>query len=916
MLPQVSCRTGYELVVDLFAGGGGMSTAIEQAIGRPVDIAINHDAAAISMHEANHAQTRHFTADIWEVAPNEATRGQPVGLLHLSPDCFPAGTMVLARTGYKAIETIKIGDEVLTHRGQWRKVTDTMRTVRPLLKIRGKGHPGLTVSPEHPFFVRPAKRNSRGDLLDLQATVWQKAVEMSQDSYWGSPTAFPNIPIPPITAYRGRTFSVDERLLWLAGRYVADGWTRLTDARAELVITCGNHEIDDLRSKLLVWTRAGRRAGADELAWHDRATGTAHQFSTDSRSMVEWLRGQFGHGAANKLIPGWLLGTTSELRRAFLDGYVSGDGCRPKTDGSSLVDCTTVSPALAYGLKSLALSLGYSPNIYVRCDQPDVIEGRKVAVRPAFSVKWRDLATRQHAHVVDGIEWAPVRQVTDLGVCATVFNISVEDDESYVVEGVIVHNCTDHSQSKGGQPRRRATRSLSWVGYRWAAQTRPRVITLENVKQILQWGPLVAKRDAETGRVVKLDGSVAAPGERVPLSNQFLVPDPRRRGHTWRQFIHRLHALGYVVEWRTLCAADFGAPTTRERLFLVARCDGAPIRWPAPTHFKRPARGQAPWRTAAECIDWTISCQSIFGRQRPLAEATLRRIARGIHRYVLESADPFIVPIAHYSGPERAHSIDDSLHTITAYPKSGAFAVCAPTLIQTSYGERDGQAPRTLDLKAPLGTVVDGGVKHGLSTAFLAQMNGGFNDDRGVPGHDPRRPMSTITNSGSQQQLVMAHLAHLRGNCDARDLNDPLMTISAGGQHHALVECVLSVDQEAGAQRVAAFLMRYYGEGGQWGDLRDPTATITTKDRLALVTVTIRGIPYVIVDIGLRMLTPRELYRAQGFPDGYRIECGHDGRSFSKAAQVRMCGNSVSPPPAVALLRENFNGPAEQKAVA
>lgn len=186
--------------------------------------------------------------------------------------------------------------------------------------------------------------------------------------------------------------------------------------------------------------------------------------------------------------------------------------------------------------------------------------------------------------------------------------------------------------------------------------------------------------------------------------------------------------------------------------------------------------------------------------------------------------------------------------------------------------------------------------------------------------------MSTITNSGSQQQIVTAYLAHLRGNCDARDLNDPLMTISAGGQHHAFVsallsqqfgrgeggdksapaECALSAEQEASALGVAAFLMRYYGEGGQWSDPRDPMATITTKDRLALVTVTLYGTPYVIVDIGLRMLVPRELYRAQGFPDGYCIDHGHDGRAFSKAAQVRMCGNSVSPPPAAALIRLNM----------
>ncbi|WP_075322432.1 DNA cytosine methyltransferase [Acidithiobacillus albertensis] len=508
-------------------------------------------------------------------------------------------------------------------------------------------------------------------------------------------------------------------------------------------------------------------------------------------------------------------------------------------------------------------------------------------------------------------------------------------------------DCTHHSQASGGQPRDRKTRALSWVGKRWAGQVKPRVITLENVKQILQWGPLVAKRDKATGRVLKLDGTIAEPGEVVPIRQQYLVPDKKRIGRTWQAFVSQLRDMGYAVEWKILCAADFGAPTTRERLFMVARCDGKPIHWPEPTHTKVKTKGKKRWRSAAECIDWSVPCPSIFDRGKPLADATLRRIARGLKKYVLESANPFIVPIAHYNGRDACQPAQEPLRTITAYPKGGAFAVASPVLVQTGYGERAGQAPRSLDLDAPLGTVVAGGTKHAVASAYLAQMNGGFNT---TPGHDLRRPASTITNTGSQQQFVMAHLTHLRGHCDARDMEDPLMTISAGGQHHgvvgaflsrqfgcsvgheadaplgtvtaggggksALVECALSPDDEAGALRVAAFLIRYYGEGGQWGDLHDPMATITTKDRLALVTVHVEGTPYVIVDIGLRMLQPRELYRAQGFPDTYIIDHGHDGRKFSKSAQVRMCGNSVSPPPAIALIRANYTDASGKRMVA
>lgn len=585
-------------------------------------------------------------------------------------------------------------------------------------------------------------------------------------------------------------------------------------------------------------------------------------------------------------------------------------------------------------------------------------------------------------------------------------------------------DCTHHSQAAGGQPRKREIRNLSWIGLKWAGMKRPRVISLENVKQILQWGRLIAKRDKDTGRVVTLDqvphptkkgattNRVAAPGERVPVSNQFLVPDPKQRGRTWRRFVALLEGMGYVVEWKVIKACDFGAPTSRERLFMIARCDGQPIVWPEATHAKNPIKGQQKWKTAADCIDFSDLGKSIFGRKKDLAPATLRRVAKGMKKFVIDSAAPFIVPIANWSG-ETEQSADEPLRTITSYPKGGAFSVvspviapathqgsdrindpldplptvtCAnrgeltlisPTLIQSGYGERPGQEPRVPGLNQPLGTVVAGGVKHALaaahlvkfrfndagkaldeplptitsggnyqrpagaahamdiSTVFMAQMNGGFNTTHAKGIHEP---MTTVTNTGSQQQLAVANLVHLRGNCDARDLNDPLHTVSAGGQHHGLVSAfmerafgasvgqgleepaptitaggggksslvslTLSPEHEAGALRVAAFLISYYGtENISACDA--PAPTITTKDRLAMVTVMVKGTPYVIVDICLRMLKPIELYKAQGFPADYIISHGADGKPFTKTQQVHMCGNSVSPPPMAALAQAN-----------
>lgn len=519
-------------------------------------------------------------------------------------------------------------------------------------------------------------------------------------------------------------------------------------------------------------------------------------------------------------------------------------------------------------------------------------------------------------------------------------------------------DCTHHSQARGGQPRNRKIRALAWVAVRWAGVLRkrglgPDVITLENVEQMLQWSPLIAKRDSATGLVVKVDGSVAAPGERVPVQQQFLVPNPKKKGKNWDHFVGALRALGGVAQWRKLCAADYGksTATSRERLMMVCRFDGKPIVWPEPIRVKRskigtkPPAGKKEWLGACTAIDFTKPCPSIFERKRPLAEATMRRIAKGVKKYVLDSADPFIVrigqtstdggkvhsihdplstvtskaehclvapalaPLTHHDASDRTRDVRDPMPTITGANR-GELALMAPTLIQFRHA-KDGK-----DLREPLPTITAGGsaggrpagAAHamGIASAYLAQMNGGWYQGAG---RDLREPMSTITASerGAQQMLVAAHLAHLRGNCDARDPREPLMTISAGGQHHGVVECTLSPEHEAGALRVAAFLMRYYGEGGQWSDLRDSMPTITTKERLALVTVVIQGTPYVIVDVGLRMLDPDELFRASGFPPGYIFTHGHDGRKFTKSQQVKFCGNAVPPELQEAITRVNYS---------
>lgn len=447
-------------------------------------------------------------------------------------------------------------------------------------------------------------------------------------------------------------------------------------------------------------------------------------------------------------------------------------------------------------------------------------------------------------------------------------------------------DCKHFSKAKGSAPNRsREIRSLAWVVEKWGREVRPRVIIMENVEEFKSWGPL-----DKDGKIIK-----------------------SQKGTTFTAFLRRLRRLGYAVEYRELRACDYGAPTIRKRLFIIARCDGEPIVWPEPTH----GPGLDPYRTAADIIDWSIPCPSIFERKRPLVENTMRRIAEGIRRYVIEAADPFIVTCNHAGGfrgqgmgepfktvtasrdahglvvpklspfitehanasGQRNFNAAEPLRTQCANVKGGHFALVAPH-IQRQFGQGVGQGGAE-----PVGTITAGGMgKTALVAAFMAQHN------TGVVGHGAAEPVSTITHRGTQQNLVASSLVKLRGTCkDGQAVTQPMPTITASGTH---------------VGEVRAFLTQYYGRSiGQRAN--DPAATVTTKERLGLVTVLVKGEPYIIVDIGMRMLQPRELFRAQGFDDSYQIDVDIDGKPITKTAQVRCCGNSVCPPVAEALVKAN-----------
>lgn len=464
-------------------------------------------------------------------------------------------------------------------------------------------------------------------------------------------------------------------------------------------------------------------------------------------------------------------------------------------------------------------------------------------------------------------------------------------------------DCKHFSKAKGGKPKDKNIRGLAWVALRWAGLVRPRVIMLENVEEFKTWGPL----------------------------NRRHHPIKSKQGRTFEKFVQQLTDLGYEVQFKELVAADYGAPTMRKRFFMIARCDGKPIIWPEPTHA--PADSEEvkkgllkPYVGAYTQLDFSLPCPSIFDTSeeikekygiravRPLAQKTMDRIARGLKKFVLDNPEPFIIQCNH-GGERRPNDIREPMPTITG--KHG-YGIVEPYMVQI--GQTGFTKDRSKDVREPLTTIVsknehclisptliqyhsetskdgvrgqtiedpimtvDSSNRYGLVTSFLHKYyDGGY---KGA-GETVENPLPTVT-AWDHNSVVTANLIQMNNHCDGKDIRQPLPTITAGDGHFG---------------EVRAFLIKYYGDAtGQ--DIEKPLDTVTTKDRFGLVTI--EGVDYQIVDIGLRMLEPRELYGCQGFPDDYIIDHDYTGKTYPRSEQVRRCGNAVCPPIPAALVRANL----------
>lgn len=456
-------------------------------------------------------------------------------------------------------------------------------------------------------------------------------------------------------------------------------------------------------------------------------------------------------------------------------------------------------------------------------------------------------------------------------------------------------DCKHFSKAKGAALVDRKIRGLAWITLRWAAKVRPRVIILENVEEFQTWGPV------RKGKPVK-----------------------KLAGTTFRRFIRQLEGLGYHVEHRELVAADYGTPTSRKRFYLIARCDGRSIVWPKPTHSRTGTDGLPKWRSAAEIIDWSLPCPSVFDTKaeiaqkyglkavRPLAKNTMRRIIRGVDKFTVRSGEPFLAECNHSGGGHIA-SAQEPYKTITAKHTGG---LVAPSLIQ--YHTEQTENVRASGLGAPMNTV-DASNRYGLTCANLVEYYTG-----GRP-LDVTDPMHTVT-SHDREAVVAAHIAKYYGGVVGQNAEEPLPTVTAIDHNAVCAAHVVKFKRDEVGTRPAEPLPTQTASGvfavckthlakvrdgstlGRWPEIRALLNefcgyTLAEDDVLLLE---IGGTLYYIADIGLRMLTPRELYAAMGFPPDYIIDRDYLGNEYKKSAQVARCGNAVCPPVAAALVRANL----------
>ncbi|MGW2074223.1 DNA cytosine methyltransferase [Streptomyces sp. NPDC001953] len=924
-------------VSDWFAGCGGSGQGADAVPGLRVAFAANHWRQAIKSHQFNFPGIAHYIGDIRK-APVWAW---PItDVFWASPECFPAGTLILTRRGHVPIEDVQVGDEVFTHQRRWRQVTRTMRKTAETVMVKGVGHAGgIETTAEHPFYTRQRAKvwqdKKHGYRWHLTGEPeWTEAKNLA-GRMWATPLDFSEeLPVPEVGGRGGVEFSPE--FWWLVGRWLGDGSLRYDPDRSgknryDMLVTCGHHEADDLAKRL--------DAVLCGLTWYRREQRTVTVFAACHRGLVEWLVEHFGRHSYGKTIPAWALSMPVEWRRALLDGYLSADG----SVSGPYAQAATVSKRLALGIRMLANSLGHVANLSGPRTRKGVrrIEGRVLNERPQWNVNWITDGPKHSFHVdQDGYRWAPVKSVEPTGRTVEVFNLSVADDESYMADGAMSHNCTQWSVAKGKK------RS-------WAKAVQGDLLSLYADMEEAKFKTV----DQEDNEPTAEEEASRALMEEVPLYLRGVIERGGlikagvvenvvdvRAWAEWDAWLAEFHKLGYrtrVIALNSMHAnprSVHRAPQSRDRLYVgywhkslgrtpdwdkwlrpKAYCAGCDEMVSALQVFRKPGQDMGRYKSsydyrcprkscralvdpdvlpAAAAIDWSIKGTPIGSRPKSkecpegLAPNTMARIRAGIAKY----------------WPQPGAQVGQE----TLFDDLPARQV-DPFLVPTGGTWRNGPA----------------GVDTPISTRTTVESDALVLPPILIPceGREGKKPMSLDGPLRTQTARLETALAYvpfvvpMRGGGDkekARYINHPVHTVSAGGNHHGLVmaprplimrnntpngdpaQMVTGADEPFRAMTTTGhqslitpdpLLVSYYGNG-QARPTSEPVGALPTRDRYALLDA---DGEYDVSKVLFRMLQPKEIQRAMAFADDYKI-------LGSKRDTIRQLGNAVTPNAAEVLL--------------
>jgi site-specific DNA-cytosine methylase len=862
---------------DLFCGAGGSSIGIEAAGGR-LRMGANHWALAVDTHQSNFPHADHDTADISQVEPRRYPR---TDVLWASPECFPAGQLVTTLRGQVPIEQVAVGDIALTHLGRWRAVVRTQYRQAATVIVKGQGHSGIEVTPNHRFWSRSSRRvwtnEVRDYVRDYGPEEWAQAdALLGEQRLWATPTRVEQAGDPPSPP---AALGLDPGAAWwLVGRWLGDG---SMNRDGTTVVTCGRHEAVGIAERL---ADTGAR-------WRRNDNRTAINFTlTGDVKAGAWLHEHFGHGAAGKGLPGWSLTLPRSSRQALLDGYVSADG----HVGPRRTMASTVSRKMAVSVRLLAESLGHRVGMGTDRRTSYLIEGRHGQALPQHLVYWENQLSskRRPESFEDGVHaWSRVRSVKPGRADVTVYNIEVEDDHSYVLDGIVVVNCTNHSQARGhkrrqaGQsalfgdvpdPAAERSRATMWDVVRFAEIHRYSAIIVENVVDAAAWELFGAWRAALVAlgydvHLVSLNSAHA--GHRAGV-----LPAPQSRDRMYAVCVRA--GVKIDLDFRPPCwCARCEAMVEGRQAWKNGRTVG---RYRAQYVYVCPSCGQTAEpliRPAAAAIDWQLVGQRIGDRARPLKPATVKRIEAGLRKY----GRPITATVAGntFERPGKAHNDPTDLaEPMPTRTTRESEALVVPPFLTVG---REGAARRNSTLDEPPGAVCAGGNHNFLVEppgSFIAELRGGRSDARSTD-----EPLATVTAGGNHHALVVPPGFVMRNNTarggpDSPQMctpfTEPLRTMTAAGhQSVVLLPPHLVVD--------------YYRTGRARQASTEPMGTVTTVDRAALIDPA-----DLLEDCLFRMLAPHEIGAAMSFPTTYTV-------LGSNRDRVRQYGNGVTPPAAADL---------------